>query len=89
MNGCFDTHAGKETHYENPLWLEEYDPKGVADHIPYGLENKNFPYSSIDWVDRDTWGMKTVGGKEFKFYNKFLVVNDIVLTPGKPQKFDL
>ena len=34
------------------------------DHIPYGLENK-IHYSSIDWVDRDTFGVKNVGGEEF------------------------
>ena len=30
-----------------------------------------------------------MGGKEFKFCNKFLVVNDIVLTCGEPQRFNL
>ena len=61
----------------------------MYDHIPYGSTNKKGPYSSIDWVDRDTWGMKMGGGKEFKFCNKLLVLNDIVLTCGKPQRFNL
>ena len=34
----------------------------MDDNIPYGSANK-IPYSSIDWVDRDTLGMKIVGGK--------------------------
>ena len=33
-----------------------------ADHIPYVSENK-IPYSYIDWVDRDIFGVKTLGGK--------------------------
>ena len=46
------------------------------------------PCSSIDWMDRDTLGMKTMGGKEFNFCNKFFFVNGIVLTCGKPQIFN-
>ena len=61
--------------------MVESDPEEVADHIPYGSENKSL-CSSIDWVDRDTLGIKTVGGKEFNFCNKFFVVNGIVLTCG-------
>ena len=61
----------------------------MGDHIPYGSTNKKGPSSSIDWVDRDPLGMKTVGGKEFKFCNKFLAVNGIVLTCGKTQIFNL
>ena len=34
----------------------------MVDHIKYGLENK-IPCSSIDWIDRGTLGMKTLGGK--------------------------
>ena len=55
----------------------------MDDHIPYGSANK-IPYSSIDWVDRDTLGMKTVGGKRFNFCNNFLVVTEIFLTCGQP-----
>ena len=51
----------------------------MADQIPYGSENKSL-YSSIDWVDRNIFGMKTLGGKEFYFCNNFFVVTDIVLT---------
>ena len=40
--------------------------------IPYGLTNK-IPYSSIDWVDRDTFEVKNVGGEEFNFCNKFVL----------------
>ena len=87
--GLSDTHHGKETHYENPLWLVEFDIEGVVDHIAYGSTNKKGPYSFVDWVDRDPWGMKTVGGKEFNFCNKFFVGNGIVLTYGKPQRFNL
>ena len=57
----------------------------MVDHIPYGSTSK-IPYSSSDWVDRNTFGMKTVGGEEFNFCNKFFVVTSIVLTCGKPQK---
>ena len=60
----------------------------MADQIPYGSENKS-PCSSIDWVERYTLGMKTVGGKEFNLCNKFFVVNGIVLTCGQPQRFNL
>ena len=61
--------------------MVEYDIEDVADHIPYGSENK-IPYSSIYWVDRET-----LGGKEFYFCNKIFVVTDIVLT--SEQKKDL
>ena len=44
----------------------------MADHITYGLANK-IPYSSIDWVDRDMFGMNTSGGKEFYFCKKKLL----------------
>ena len=40
-------------------------------------------------MDRDTLGMKTVGGKEFNFCNKFLGVNGIVLKFWKPQRLNL
>ena len=60
--GLFDMHVWKETHYEIPLWMVFFYPKEVAYHIPYGSENKG-PYSSIEWVDRDIFGMKTLGGK--------------------------
>ena len=66
----------------------EYDLEEMGDHIPYGSENKS-PCSSIDWVNRDTLGMKVVGGKEFNFYNKFFVVNGIVLKCGQTQIFNL
>ena len=66
--------------------MVEYDLDEVADHIPYGSTNK-IPCSSIDWVDRDTLGMKTVGGKRFNFCDKFFVVTDIVLTRGHPQRY--
>ena len=35
-----------------------FSTKEMDDHIPYGSTNKS-PYSSIDWVDRDIFGMKT------------------------------
>ena len=62
--GLSDTYAWEETHSDNPLWMLDYDPKEVADHIPYGSTNKS-PYSSIDWVDRDIIEIKTLGGKGF------------------------
>ena len=68
-----DKHAWKEMRYCMPLWIVEYDLEEFSDHIPYGSKNK-IPYSSIDWVDRDTLGMKTVGGKMFNFYNDFLLL---------------
>ena len=68
--GLSDTYAWEEIHYGNSLWMVESNPEEVVDHIPYGLENK-IPCSSIDWVDRDTLGMKTVRGKEFNLCNKF------------------
>ena len=66
------THAWKETHYDIPLWMVESDPEEVAGHIPYVSANK-IPYSSIDWVDRDTLGMKTVGGKSLISAINFLL----------------
>ena len=39
--GLSDTYAWEETHSDNPLWLVEYDPEEVDDHIPYGSEKKN------------------------------------------------
>ena len=66
--------------------MVEFDIEEVDDNITYGSANK-IRYSSIDWVDRDTLGMETVGGKEFNFCNKFFVGNGIVLTCGKPQDF--
>ena len=60
----------------------------MADHIPYGSANK-IPYSSIDWVDRETFEVKKVGDEEFNFCNKFFVVTDIVLACGQPQGFNL
>ena len=38
--GLSITYAWEETHSENPLWMVESDRKEVADHIPYGSENK-------------------------------------------------
>ena len=72
-------HAWKETPYDISLWMVYSTLEDVADHIPYGSTNK-IPYSSIDWVDRDTFGMKTLGGKEFYFCNNFFVGTVIVLT---------
>ena len=60
----------------------------MVDHIPYGSTNK-IPYSSIDWVDRDIFGVKNVEGEEFNFFNKCFVGNDIVLISGQPQRFNL
>ena len=51
----------------------------MADHIPYGSANKS-AYSSIYWVDRDIFGMKTLGGNFFYFCKNSFVVIDIVLT---------
>ena len=68
--------------------MVEFDPEEVDDHIPYGSTNK-IPYSSIDWVDRDTFGVKNVGDEEFNFCNNFFVWTDIVLTCGQPQRFNL
>ena len=59
--------------------MVESDLEEVVDHIPYGSANKS-PYSSIDSVDKDIFGMKTLGSKEFYFCNQFYVVTDIVLT---------
>ena len=62
---------GKSYEEENmdqePIEIEEKDELffsiiNMADNFPYGSANK-FPYSSINWVDRDTLGMKTVGDK--------------------------
>ena len=39
-------------------------------------------------MDRDTLGIKDVGGKEFNFCNKFFGVNGIVMTCGKPQRLN-
>ena len=36
--------------------------RNMADHIQYVLAKK-IPCSSIDWIDRGTLGMKTLGGK--------------------------
>ena len=83
--GLFDMHAWKETPYDIPLWMVYSDLDEVAYHIPYGSTNK-IPYSSIDWVDRDIFGMKTLGGKEFYFCNKFFVVTDIILTCEQKQR---
>ena len=60
----------------------------MADQIPYGSENKSL-YSSIYWVDRNLFGMKTLGGKEFYFCNKYFVVTDIVLTCEQQHIFNL
>ena len=60
----------------------------MADHIPYGSANK-IPYSSIDWVDRDTFGVKNVGGEEFNFCNNFFSMTGILLECGQPQIFTL
>ena len=68
--GLFDMHAWKETPYDITLWMVYSAPEDVADHIPYVSKNK-IPYSSIDWVDRDIFGMKTLGGKFFYFCNNF------------------
>ena len=81
-------HAWKETPYDKTLWMVYSAPEEVSYHIPYGSENK-IPYSSIDWVDRNIFGMKTLGGKEFYFCNKFFVVTDIVLTCEQQQRFSL
>ena len=67
---------------------ELFSFRKMYDHIQYGSANK-IPCSSIYWVDRGTLGMKTLGGEEFYFCNKFFVVTDIVLTCGKPQGFNL
>ena len=40
-------------------------------------------------MDRDTLGVKDVGGKEFNFCNKLFGVNGIVMTCGKPQRLNL
>ena len=40
-------------------------------------------------MDRDTLGIKDVGGKEFNFCNKFFDVNVIVMTCGKLQRINL
>ena len=43
-----------------------FSTRKMDDNIPYGLANKS-AYSSIDWVDRDIFGMKTLEGKFFLF----------------------
>ena len=65
-----------------------FSTKKMDDGILYGPENK-IHYSSIDWLDRDTFGVKNVGGEEFNFCNTFFVGTDIVLTCGQPQRFNL
>ena len=60
----------------------------MANHINYGPENK-IPYSSIDWVDRETFKVKKVGDEKFNFCNKFFVVTDIALACGQPRGFNL
>ena len=60
----------------------------MAENIQYGSENKIL-YSSIDLVERNIFGMKTLGGKEFYFCNKFFVVTDIVLTCEQKQRLIL
>ena len=57
--------------------------RNMSDHFPYGTINK-VPYSSINWVDRDNLGMKTMGGKEFNFLNEFFF-----LTSGKQKIYIL
>ena len=80
--GLFDMHPWKETPYETTLWMVYFSLEEVADKIPYGSKNKSL-YSSIDWVDRNIFRMKTLGGKEFYFCNKIFVVTDIVLHVNK------
>ena len=46
--------------------------RNMADHIKYGLEKK-IPCSSIDWIDRGTLGMKTLGVKNFISAINFLL----------------
>ena len=65
-----------------------FSTKNMDNHIPYGSANK-IPYSSIDWVDKDVFGMKTLGGKEFYFCNKFFVVTDIILRCEHKQRLIL
>ena len=65
-----------------------FSTRKMDDNIPYGLANKS-AYSSIDWVDRDIFGMKTLGGKFFYFCNNFFVVTDIVLTCEQQQRLIL
>ena len=65
-----------------------FSTRKLDDHIPYGSTNKSV-YSSIDWVDRDIFGMKTLGGKFFYFCNNFFVVTDIVLTCEQKQRLIL
>ena len=60
----------------------------MADHITYGSANK-IPYSSTNWVDRDTFKVKKVGDEEFNFCNNFFLVTDIALEYGQPQGFNL
>ena len=76
----------EENMEQAPIEIEDKDEiflsiRNMVDYFPYGSENKIL-YSSIDWVDRDTLGMKTVGGKRFNFCNKFFVVTDIILIYG-------
>ena len=53
----------------------------MSNHITYGSENK-IPYSSIDWVDRDTFKVKKVRDEEFNFCIKVFFVTDISLACG-------
>ena len=79
----FNMHTLKGKPRNISLWLVDYSIEDVSNHITYGYENKS-PCSYIDWVDRDTLGMNTMGGKEFNFLNEFFV-----LTSGKPQIYIL
>ena len=54
-----------------------FSTRKMDDHTPYGSANKS-AYSSIDWVDRDIFGMNTLGGKNFYLCNNFFVMTDIV-----------
>ena len=65
-----------------------FSTRKMADRIPYGSANK-IPYSSIDWVNRDTFEVKKAGDEEYNFCNTFFVVTDIVLACGQPQGFNL
>ena len=63
----------EEGPHELPMWEGNFNLEDVADYIPFKSENQS-AYPCIDWVDRDIIGIKTVGGKEFNFCNKFFVV---------------
>ena len=82
-------HTLKGKAHEIPLWLVDYSIDYLVDKILYRSTNK-IPYSSINWVDRDTIEINTLGGKGFFYFcSNFFVITDIIFTCEKQQIFVL